>query len=274
MARYSFTLTVVSVLSLLAGCGPSYEGAGQMAPPNALNPTVAAQVQDTGAATEAELVEQIALSRQNYKQGLEKLVDFYTKNGNNMKLNWANAELDALNKNPQYRFVIQAEAAGADLRAMNLEAGADVLYRDGMAYFNEGKPLVGFPNDGKLRMALERFNQLIAQYPNSDKIDDAAYAAGQIYEYFKDYSIAAMYYTRTFEWDKNTPHPAMFKAAYIYDRHLTNREKALDLYKRYLATKPSIQGYKEYAETRVAQIMKEQPMLPAQPMQPSVPPLP
>jgi len=47
----------------------------------------------------------------------------------------------------------------------------------------------------------------------------------------KDYSIAALYYTRASQWDLNTPYPALYKAANIYDRHLTNREKALELFK-------------------------------------------
>ncbi|HSV27835.1 MAG TPA: hypothetical protein VLH60_08075, partial [Sedimentisphaerales bacterium] len=208
-----------------------------------------------------------------YRQGLEKLVDFYTRTGNSMKLNWARTELDALNRAPQYRFVIQAEAAGPDLRAMTLIAGADVLYRDGMAYYSEGRPIVGLTNEGKLRMALDRFNQLIADYPTSDKIDDAAYAAGEIYEYFGDYSIAALYYTRAFQWDDNTPHPARFKAAYVYDRHLANRQRALELYQDYLARDPRNMRFRRYAENRVAEIMKE-PTREPQPLPPSVPPVP
>jgi len=273
MARYAVTLTIVLVLSLLAGCGPRFEGAGQMAPPAVLT-TPTAEIYDTSPATEAQLVEEVAVSRQSYKQGLEKLVDYYVKSGNNMKLNWAKEELNALNTSPQYRFVIQAEVAGPDLQATASIPGADVLYRDAMAYYTDGRPVVGFVNEGKLRLALERFNQLIAEYPTSDKIDDAAYAAGEIYEYFKDYTIAAMYYTRAFQWDDNTPHPARFKAAYMYDKHLANREKALELYKDYLARGPRHQGYKQHAETRVAQIMKEMPVTPPPSVSPSVPPMP
>ncbi len=273
MARYALTVAVLLALSVFAGCGPSFEGAGQMAPPARLDPTAAAQVSDTSASTEAMLVEQVAIGRQTYKLGLEKLADFYTKSGNNMKLNWAMAELDALNTNPQYRFVIQAQAAGPDLKASASMPAADVLYRDGMAYYSEGKPIVGLVNEGKLRLALDRFNQIISQYPTSDKIDDAAYAAGELYEYLHDYSIAALYYSRAFQWDENTPHPARFKAAYMYDRHLTNRQTALELYQAYLARAPRNQGYKVYAETRVAEIMKE-PLKEPQPLSPAIPPMP
>jgi len=133
-----------------------------MAPPVYLTPSAAAQAKDTTASTEAELVEQIALSRQNYKEGLERLADYYTKNGNNMKLSWAKDELKALNTSPQYRFLIQAEVAGAELRATASAPGADVLYRDGMAYFSAGKPILATlaMNEGKLRLAIDRFNQV------------------------------------------------------------------------------------------------------------------
>ena len=82
-----------------------------------------------------------------------------------------------------------------------------------------------------LRVALEKFNQLIRDYPTSDKIDDAAYRMGDIYEYFKDYEIAALCYERTFQWNPDAPYPARFKAAQILDQRLHRRSEALDLYK-------------------------------------------
>jgi len=276
MTRYALSLAVLSVLGLLAGCGPTYEGSGQIAPPPSLSPSTPASVTDTGAATEAQLVEQVALGRQTYKEALEKLEDYYTKNGNHMKQQWAKAELKGLNESPQYRYIIQAEVAGQDLKAMSAETPADKLYAEGMSYYHEGKPLVGslILNEGKLRMAIDKFNMLIRDYPTSDKIDDAAFHAGQAYQDLKDYSIAALYYTRAFQWDENTPYPARFKAGYVYDKYLFNREKALECYKAYLARNPSNATFKEIAEQRVAELQKEIPVGEPQPLKPAVPPLP
>jgi tetratricopeptide (TPR) repeat protein len=276
MARYAYCLVTLSILGLLAGCEPSYEGSGQIAPPTSLSGGSMATVQDTSAATEAGLVEQVALGRQTYKEALEKLIDYYSKSGNNMKLQWAKSELKALNQNPQYRFIIQAEVAGADLKASSSIPAADALYNDGMKYYHEGKPLIGTLalNEGKLRMALDRFNQLMRDYPTSDKIDDAAFHAGQAYEDLKDYTIAATYYTRAFQWDENTPYPARFKAAFVYDKYLFNREKALEDYKAYLAHGAGNGTYKEIAEQRVAELQKEIPVTTEPPLKPAVPPLP
>ena len=40
-------------------------------------------------ASEADIVEQLAVNRQAYRQGLEMLVQHYIKMGDNMKLKWA-----------------------------------------------------------------------------------------------------------------------------------------------------------------------------------------
>jgi tetratricopeptide (TPR) repeat protein len=272
MARYALVLTVVVALTLTAGCMQRIEGAGQQAPAP-VSPALGAQVNDTSASTEALLVEQVAQSRENYREGLQKLADFYRKNGNSMKLNWAQAEIKGLDSAPQYRFIIQAEAAGPDLRAVASIPGADVLYRDGQALYNEGRSIIGIADDAKLRMALDRFNRIIAEFPTSDKIGAAAYISGEIYEHFKDYSIAALYYKRAFQWDPNIQYPATFKAAYMYDKYLMNRSEALDLYNLYLARGAKNQAYKEHAEMRIAEINK-QPLPKPQPQNPSVPPLP
>jgi tetratricopeptide (TPR) repeat protein len=266
MARYAIVLTVLIALTLTAGCMQRIEGAGQIAPKPA-SPPPGAQVSDTSASTEALLVEQVAQGRETYKEGLQKLADFYRKNGNGMKLNWAQTELKSLEGGPQYRYVIQAEVAGQDLRAVDSIPGADVLYRDGQGLYNEGRAVVGIADNAKLRMALDRFNRLIAEFPTSNKIGAAAYISGEIYEHFKDYSIAALYYKRAFQWDQDIQYPATFKAAYMYDKYLMNRSEALDLYKQYLARGPKNDAYKEHAEMRVAEINKL-PLPDPQPLNP------
>jgi tetratricopeptide (TPR) repeat protein len=86
----------------------------------------------------------------------------------------------------------------------------------------------------KLQRALNKCNELIKEYPTSDKIDDAAYLAGEIHEFFKDYSIAVLYYKRAFQWDSQTPYPARYRAANLLDYQLFERDKALELYRESL----------------------------------------
>ena len=83
-------------------------------------------------------------------------------------------------------------------------------------------------NKAKLQQALGLFNQLIQQYPSSDKIDDAAYKGGRIYEYLKNYELAAVYYQRAFQWNEATTNPARFRAAKVMDQKLRMRKEALD----------------------------------------------
>ena len=52
-----------------------------------------------------------------------------------------------------------------------------------------------------------KYNQVIRQYPTSNKIGDAAYRIGDAHEHFKEYSIAALYFERAAQWDKNIKYP-------------------------------------------------------------------
>jgi tetratricopeptide (TPR) repeat protein len=106
-------------------------------------------------------------------------------------------------------------------------------------------------------LALDKYNQLIKKYPTSNKIDDAAYKAGGIYEYFKDYSIAVLYYKRAYQWDPMTIHPARFRAAYILDRRLARRVEALELYEEAIKTEgryEKLVTWREFAEKRVKEL--------------------
>ena len=108
-------------------------------------------------------------------------------------------------------------------------------------------------------MALTKFEQLITKYPSSDKIDDAAYQAGEISEYFKDYSIALDYYQRAYSWDPDTPNPARFRAAKILDKHMHRNAEALELYKKAIEVEGRFgknREWKDFAEERIEELQK------------------
>jgi tetratricopeptide (TPR) repeat protein len=114
-------------------------------------------------------------------------------------------------------------------------------------------------DENSLRLALARYNQLIKNYPSSDKIDDAAYKAGVIYEYFKDYSIALLYYKSAYEWDPDGIYPARFRAARLLDKHLYRKDEALQLYQQAVKTEGRYERYrewKEFAEKRIRELQK------------------
>lgn len=243
MKRILLAAILISFAVVLAGCTeerfmtpkPSADVFEQMTP---------------SASEEVALAESVNAKRLAYRNELEKLKSYYEQSGNQFKLEWATRELKYVNALPRYTYIIQAEVAGDNLVAKDSIPKADVLY-------NEAKRIYGsaniFPLPGsriltqdliisrrRMLHALNNCNDLIKQYPTSDKIDDAAYLAGEIHEWFKDYSIAALYYKRAFQWDPQTPYPARYKAANVLDHQLYERDQALMLYRE------SLQKEKEY----------------------------
>ena len=257
MARIVCTAVVIVLLNVLVGCHDIDSGRGQLMPARTKTSLGSAPVVNIADAREADIIEQTAVNRQAYRQCLGLLVEYYTRTGNNMKLRWAEKELRALNTIPQYKYIIEASVASPNLKASMSIPEADELYEDALQFEKKAGPLPLFKNKSLLRLALDKYNQLIKRYPTSNKIDDAAYKAGRIYEYFKDYSIAVLYYQRAYQWDPMTIHPARFRAAYILDKHLARRAEALELYEEAVKTEGRFEKYitwKEFAEKRTQEV--------------------
>ena len=113
MARIVLTAVLVVLLNVLVGCSGVDSGRGQLMPARSSS-VVAVKVATAG---EMDIVEQMAVNRQAYRQGLKSLVEYYTKTGNNLKLRWAKKELAALDTMPQYNYIIEASLAGPNLKA-------------------------------------------------------------------------------------------------------------------------------------------------------------
>jgi tetratricopeptide (TPR) repeat protein len=141
---------------------------------------------------------------------------------------------------------------------------ADRLYIEAEAFEKRAGflPVLDLPilkDENSLRLALSKYNQIIKNYPSSDKIDDAAYKAGVIYEYFKDYSIALLYYQSAYEWDPDGLYPGRFRAARLLDKHLYRKDEALQLYQQAIKTEGRYERYREwreFAEKRIKELQK------------------
>jgi tetratricopeptide (TPR) repeat protein len=259
MARNVCTVVLIIMLSVLVGCQGVNKGRGQRMPVDprqSYGPGSVVNIADT---SEADLVEQMAVSRQAYKQGLELLAGYYMRTGNNLKLEWAQKELDALNTMPKYNYIIEASVAPQNLKPIASIPEADDLFYEAEDMDKEAGTLPILKNENQLRLALEKYNELIKKYPTSDKIDDAAYNAGVIYEYFKDYTIALLYFKRAYQWDPQTPHPARFRAARILDKNLHRNAEALELYQQAVKIEGQFDRYrewKEFAEKRIRELQK------------------
>lgn len=257
MAKAILTVLLIVSLNVLVGCG-SDTGRGQLMPAHTMTSLDFAPVVRAAGAAETDIIEQVAVNRQAYLQGLELLVEYYTETGNYMKLKWAKKELAALNAMPQYNYIIEASFAGPNLKASTSIPEADTIYQAGLKLQKKAGPLPFFKNANRLRLALDRYNQLIRRHPSSDKIDDAAFKAAGIYEYFRDYSIAVLYYQRAYQWDPETIHPARFKAAFVLDRRLHRRAEALELYRQAANEKNLAKGYKAFAEKRIKELTESE----------------
>lgn len=259
MARIVLTAVVIVLLNVLVGCQGIDSGRGQLMPSRTMTSVGSAGAVNIAKAGETDFVEQIVVNRQAYRQGLELLVKYYTKTGNNMKFKWAKKELAALDSIPQYKYIVVAETAGSNLRASISIPEADDLYMDALDLEKDAGVLIFTKNDDLLRLALNKYDRLIKNYPSSDKIDDAAYKSGEIYEYFQDYSIALVYYERAHQWDPDTTHPAKFRSARILDKRLHRYAEALELYRQAIKTEGKYGKYrmwKEFAEERIKVLYK------------------
>ena len=255
MARTVLTISLAVLVNVLVGCNGVDLGDGQILPSRDKTPRVGVVKIMTD--REMDIVEETVTQRQAYKQGLEGLIDYYKSSGNNMKLRWARKELQALNGMTQYSYIIEANIAGPELRASESITMADYLYQDGVRTENKAKAFIIMQDKNLLRKALDYYHQVIRKYPTSDKIDDAAYRAGRIYEHFKDYSIALVYYQRAYQWDRQTPYQARYRAAYILDQRLYRRSEALELYRQVLEKGGLVKKRREFVEERVEKLSRE-----------------
>jgi tetratricopeptide (TPR) repeat protein len=257
MARTILAAALLVSTFAVVGCDSPDGGSGMLIPDRGSGSGRVAPGKDMVDAGEMDIVEQVVDNRQAYMDSLRMLVDYYTQSGNHEKLMWARKELGALNTMPQYNYVIEAIVMGPDLRATDAIPEANYFFDQARALERKAGTI---PKDNKtLRMALAKYNFVISSHPTSDQIDDAAYRCAGIYEHFKDYSIALVYYQRTYQWNPDTPHPARFKEGLILDKQFRDHAGALDAYKRAMKSikKPGEHRvWEEYALKRIKELEK------------------
>jgi len=207
-------------------------------------------------AAEVDMVEDLAGKRNEYRQSLLALLKHYQVAGNITKRQWAQHELEALDRMPQYRYLMTAEVLPPDLIASSDIDDANILFNEAMDQYRQAGGLLIITDADKLRGALNKFNLLIFRFPSSNKIDQAAYRAGRIYEYFGDWEIAAVYYHRCFQWNDVTDYPARFRAGFILDQRLHQRTQALTLYQLSVDREKRYVKNTEFAQRRILELTK------------------
>jgi tetratricopeptide (TPR) repeat protein len=255
MTRIVVTGAAILLLTILVGCETNTGRSQQL--PQRSNPNVSEPNKPLAVAAEIDLVEKMASNRQAYRRSLEALIQYYDASGNNDKVIWARRELTALDRIPMYRYLIEAHVMPATLKATESIAAADQLYEEAERTRRKAGPALmpaGLKDEEVLRAALVKYDELIRQYPSSDKIDDAAYKMAEIQKGLGDYVIALSYYQRAYQWDPATPYPARFRAADILDRRLHRRAEALELYQEAIVKEAQYTDLKLMAERRVQEL--------------------
>ena len=247
MARMILAAALLVSTFIVVGCeGPGPGGSMRM-----LERPRATRIPDMADTGEMDIVEQVISNREAYRDSMNMLIQYYTETGNHEKYLWARKELSDLNTMAQYNYVSEAIISGSDLVASDSILEADFLYQQALDLKKKAGPVLR--NKKTLRLALANFNGLIRMHPSSDKIDDAAFQAGDIYQRFKDYTIAIQYFRRTYQWNPATPYPARFREGFILDKMLLDRAGALDAYTRAIeSTEPGQHlTWVKFAEKRI-----------------------
>lgn len=172
--------------------------------------TPAQEATRTLANRELTVAESVGAAREGYRKSLQAAVAFYEAMGDSFKLKRAKEELAALERIPRTEYVTVAEAV-VDPKTLKDIPGANLLLDDAQHYYELSKSADRKKNAG---LALERCLDLIGKFPESDRIDDAAWLAGQIYEgQLKDYHKAMVYYEKSYRWNPETKTDARIRAA-------------------------------------------------------------
>lgn len=181
-------------------------------------------------APEVNSVKRVIAARREYQSALEALRGLYGNNGDTEKLKWAEDEIKQFHRVPKHAYVLDLDVPGPGLRAEQNIPGANELYRRAMEYKDRGFGTDFVDNQIRAELLLQ---QLINQYPTSNKNSDAAYQLGDIYESkaYRQYRRAASYFERCFQWNPNTQFDARIRAARLYDKALAERGKAIEMYK-------------------------------------------
>jgi TolA-binding protein len=215
---------------------------GALAPAGAGGAAAAAPVREAfPPGAELALVERVVDSRQQYEESLVKLIDQYSQTGQDRKRRMAEDELSDLRKVSKYDYVALLDVLTTTPKPIRSIPEADRLFTDGMTYKNYPADLFVFGKKERLEKSLRKFQQLILQYPESDKVAEAAYRMAEIYEgaSFNEYYLAARYYEAAFRWNPKLPYPALWRAAQNYDARLHNYAEAVRVYEMCTKESPS-----------------------------------
>jgi tetratricopeptide (TPR) repeat protein len=208
----------------------------------------------TPSSGETALVERVLAARKDYHKSLAALYEHYRSTGDRERARWVEEEIRAFHliSKPSYRLDVM-DVPPATLKAEQNIKEANDLFAYAMSYKDKG---VGTELTLNQRRAEIILQEILAKHPTSDKIADVAYELGTLYEgkAFRQYDRAAAYFERSSQWRKGSSNDARLRAARIYDARLSERTKAIEMYKEVIAHDTDPARMKE-ADRRLAELL-------------------
>jgi TolA-binding protein len=204
------------------------------------------------APSDIELVERLLAARREYQLALETLRNHYATTGDVERARWSEEELRQFHRIAKQAYRLELDVPPPTLQASYNLPEANELYRKAMAFKDKGWGTDFIDNQRRAELL---FQQLLTNYPQSDKIGDAAYQLGDIYECkaYKQYRRAAHYFERCFQWNPNTHWDARLRAARLYDKQLAERVRAMELY-RDVTTHETDEKRRQEAQKRLSEL--------------------
>ena len=183
-----------------------------------------------GAKGDVEIVERLLAARKEYQITLEALRLHYIGTGDIERARWAEEELVQYHRIPKHAFRLELDVPPPTLDANKNIPEANELYRQAMKFKDKGWGQDYIDNQHRAELRLQ---ELLTNYPQSDKLSDAAYQLGDVYESkaFRQYERAAAYFERCFQWNPKTHFDARMRAARLYERYQSERSHAIEIYK-------------------------------------------
>jgi TolA-binding protein len=193
-------------------------------------PTPANKGKKNGAKGDIEIVERLLAARKEYQTTLETLRAHYIGAGDIERARWAEEELVQYHRIAKHAYRLELDVPPPTLQANYNIPEANELYRQAMKFKDKNWGQDYIDNQHRAELL---FQQLLTNYPQSDKISDAAYQLGDIYESkpFRQYERAAAYFERCFQWNPKTHFDARLRAARLYERYQSERAHAIEIYK-------------------------------------------
>jgi tetratricopeptide (TPR) repeat protein len=181
-------------------------------------------------ASDVELVEKLLVARREYAKILIQLRRHYEAHGDLERKKWAEDELREFNRMNKQAFRLDLEVPPPTLQGTTNIPEANKLFTKAMSFKGRGWNADYIDNQHRAEIL---FQQLLTEYPQSNKISDVAYQLGDIYESkaFHQNRRAAAYFERCYQWNPMTHYDARMRAARLYDHQLLDRTKAMEIYK-------------------------------------------